>query len=150
MIMTKATSGSLLIGLSLLMLMGFFKADVHGMSAFMAFLIVIVLPAGGGGYLLYSHFNQSKQLTANKAKRGLKTLESEILKMAGRNQGQLTVIEVATEFAIDKELAEQALDSLAQQKYADYEVTDSGLLVYTFHELQLLDQKSQARRIEDA
>ncbi|HEY9842305.1 MAG TPA: hypothetical protein V6D23_17720 [Candidatus Obscuribacterales bacterium] len=148
--MNKATSGSLLIVLSLFMLMGFFRADVHGISALLAFVLTIILPGGGGAYLLYSHFTQRKQLTANKARMGLKTLEAEILKLARRSGGRLTVVEVTAEFAIDKELAEQALDSLAQQKYADYEVTESGLLVYTFHELQMLDEKSSSRRIEDA
>lgn len=148
--MNKATVGSLLIGLSLFMLMGLFNAHVSFIGGLMAFLLVVALPGAGGAYLLYTHFNQGKQLSENKTRRGLKTLESEILKLARRNQSRLTVVEVTAEFAIDKELAEQALDSLAQQKYADYEVTDSGLLVYTFHELQLLDEKSQARRIEDA
>lgn len=148
--MNKATTGSVLIGLSLFMLMGMFRADVHGMAAVMAFLLVIVLPAAGGSYLLYSHFSQRQQISANKAQLGLRTLESEILKLARRHGGRLTLVEVTSEFGIDKELAEQALDSLAQQKYADYQVTDSGLLVYTFSELQQLDEKSRARSIEDA
>lgn len=149
--MNKATSGSLLIALSLFMLMGMFNAhNLTFVSGLMAFLIAVALPGGAGSYLLFTHFQQNKQLVENKARMGLKTLESEIIKMARRNQGRLTVMEVAVEFAIDKEVAEQALDSLAQQKYADYEVTDSGLLVYTFHELELLNDKSQSRRLEDA
>lgn len=148
--MNKATIGSLLWALALFMLMGFFNASVSGVPALMAFLITIVLPAGGGSYLIYSHVQQRKQLTANKSHRGLKTLESEILKLAQRSGGKLTVLEVTTEFAIDQEQAEKALDNMALQKMADYQVTDSGLLVYTFNELNLLNEKSQARSIEDA
>lgn len=148
--MNKAIAGSLLSGLSLLMLMGYFNANVQGLSALIAFLLVVVLPGGSGAYLLYSHFQQRQQLGVRKQQLGLKTLESEILKMARRQGGHLTVLEVTAEFGIDKALAEQALDSLAQQQYADYQITDEGLLVYTFAEVQQLSQKHQARSIEDA
>ena len=53
-------------------------------------------------------------------------------------------------FAVDTAEAEALLDSLAQQRHADYEVTDSGLMVYSFPELQQLSEKSSSRRIEDA
>lgn len=148
--MNKGTTGYLLIGLALFMLLGFTRAHVQGVSALMTFLIAVVLPAAGGGYLLLASSNQNKQIVANKARLGQKTLESEIIKLARRAQGRLTVIEVMSELGVDKDQAEQALDSLAQQKYADYEVTDSGLLVYTFAELQLLDEKNRSRSIEDA
>ncbi|PKL77366.1 MAG: hypothetical protein CVV27_05700 [Candidatus Melainabacteria bacterium HGW-Melainabacteria-1] len=148
--MNKSTFGYVLIGISLFMLMGFFKANLAPMVAFMTFLFAVVLPAGGGGYLIYEGLRQKKALSGNKANLGRKTLEAEILNLARANQGRLTVVEVVSRFAIDKEEAEALLDSLAQQRHADYEVTDSGLIVYTFHELQRLGDKSQARSIEDA
>lgn len=148
--MNKGTTGYLLIGLALFMLLGFTRAHVQGMAAIMTFLIAVVLPAAGGGYLLFANANQNKQIAANKTRLGQKTLEAEIIKLARRAQGRLTVVEVMSELGVDKDQAEQALDSLAQQKYADYEITDSGLLVYTFAELQLLDEKNRSRSIEDA
>lgn len=148
--MNKVTSGSLLMALSLFMLLGFTRSHVQGFTALIAFALTVGLPAAGGAWLIYTHRREHAQLSANKARLGLKTLESEILRLARSSGGRLTVIEVMSELGVDKDQAEQALDSLAQQKYADYQVTDSGLLVYTFAELQLLDEKSASRRLEDA
>jgi len=147
----KSTQGSLLLGVSLFMLMGFFNANLPSpTSALLAFLIAVVLPGGIGSYLLYSSFQDRKSLSSNKNTLGRKTLEAEILSLARRKQGRLTVVEVVSQFALDKEDAEALLDSLARQGHADYEVTDSGLIVYTFHELLSLDDKAQSRRLEDA
>lgn len=149
--MKKTTQGSLLIGVALFMLMGSLNANMPSpMVALFAFLIAVVLPGGIGGYLLYSGLQANKNLQHNRAALGRKTLEAEILSFARQHRGQLTVIEVVSQFALDKAQAESILDSLAQQGYADYQVTDSGLLVYTFHELQRLGDKAQSKRIEDA
>lgn len=149
--MKKTTQGSLLIGLSLFMLMGFFNARLDSaLTALMAFLIAVVLPGGIGAWLLYSGIQQKQALTSNKAAMGQRTLRAEVLNFARQHQGRLTVIEVASQFALDKPQAEALLDSLAQQGDADYEVTDSGLIVYTFRELQSLSEKQQSKRLEDA
>ncbi len=149
--MQKTTQGAILIGVALFMLMGFFNASLASpMVALMAFLIAIALPGGIGSYLLYSGLQSKSALSNQKAALGRRTLEAEILSFARQHRGQLTVIEVVSHFALDKAQAESVLDSLAQQGYADYEITDSGLLVYTFHELQRLGDKTQSRRIEDA
>lgn len=149
--MNKTTQGAILIAVALFMLMGFFNASLASpMVALMAFLIAVALPGGIGGYLVYSGLQAKNSVQNNRAALGRRTLEAEILSYARQHQGQLTVIEVVSHFALDKAQAEGVLDSLAQQGYADYEVTDSGLLVYTFHELQRLGDKAQSKRIEDA
>lgn len=149
--MNKATVGYVLIGIALFMLMGMFRAHLPSAGAFIgAFLFMVALPGAGGAWLVYTGGKEKKALAGNKAALGRKTLEAEILNLARQRQGRLTVVEVVSEFALDTAEAEALLDSLAQQRHADYEVTDSGLMVYSFPELQQLSEKSSSRRIEDA
>ena len=73
------------------------------------------------------------------------TLEAEILRMAARHEGRLTVVEVAGELAVPTTTAEELLNELIARELADIEITESGLLVYAFHDMQHLSEKAAAR-----
>ena len=65
--------------------------------------------------------------------------------MAVRHEGRLTAVEVAGELAVPTATAEDLLNELMARELADVEVTDSGLLVYAFHDVKHLSEKDEAR-----
>jgi hypothetical protein len=149
--MGKLIGGGGLIALALFMLLGFFNAGPMSTAvAVLTFCIAVVLPAASGGALLRSHFRQKGSFTRQREQLRLQTYESEILLLAQRKGGKLTVVEVAAETGLDAPTADAALQSLAQQGVADIEVTDSGVLVYAFYDIQKLSEKDSSRNILDA
>lgn len=148
--MNKAVSGSALLGLSAFMLLGFFNADLAPGVAFATFLIAVVLPGGAGGYLLYLNQQDKQRRHQSRGALAQRTLAAETLAFARAQGGRLTVLEVATRFALSTAEAETLLDQMALDGHADYQVTDEGLIVYTFAGVQQLDGKHRSKRLEDA
>ena len=76
-------------------------------------------------------------------------VDAEILRLAMRQQGRLTAVEVASALALPGDEAKNALDALVTREVADLEVTDDGVLVYTFHDARYLDGTSGAKGLLD-
>jgi hypothetical protein len=138
-----------LLSLSLFMLLGFMRVAADGIAVaeLMAFGIVVLLPLGFGVKLLRDHFGRDKRIEANKADMRSRTLNAEVFKLAHTHGGKLTIIEVVTALAITADEAKHILDSLAVDGHADFQVTDSGVVVYDFQEIRRMDDKSSARGI---
>lgn len=135
------------------MLLGFAKADLNDQSMavrVMTFGFGVGLPLAGGIGLMQSHRQDRNRMLANRATHQLRTLQSEILKLAKVNQGKLTEIEVISELSIEAAVAHEVLTSLCQKDLADIEMTDSGLLVYVFPDIQQLPDKHSSRGLLDA
>lgn len=149
--MKKTTIGTALILLSLFMLLGFFNADLKGgiVIKIASLIITFVLPLTGGSYLIYSHYQDKQKLQVNKNNLRLKTMAAEILKLADKKGGKLTVVEVMSDFALDKEQAKELLDSLAVEGLADVELTESGVIVYSFYDISRLNEKQAAKGVLD-
>lgn len=147
----KQASGIGLILLGLLMAVGFTQAQMNqsALVIFMTFCITVGLPLGGGAYLLWSARSQKKTLGASKSQLAAKTLQAEILRLAAEHHGHLTVLDVTQAFALDSEQAEAALDALTLKHLAEVQLTDDGLLVYAFPEVQQMGSKYQAKRLEE-
>jgi hypothetical protein len=147
--LTKLWSGVALLTLSLFMLLGFLGVARDGIAPaeLMAFAIVVVLPLGFGIKLLRDHFGRDRRVDANKADLRQRTLNAEVLKLAGTQGGKLTIVEVVTALAISADEAKRALDNLALEGMADFQVTDAGVVVYDFQEIRRLGDKSSARGI---
>jgi hypothetical protein len=141
-----------LILLSLLMLLGFVRSDalLSSPATIGALVITVLLPAAGGIALLSGRFSKRRQLAARREKLRAQTFESEILRLAAQRQGRLTAVEVMTEFAVPLEEANALLESLVVRELADIEVTDSGVVVYAFHDVRHLGDKSKAKGLLDA
>jgi hypothetical protein len=77
-------------------------------------------------------------------------MDSEILRLAGERGGKLTVVEVMSALALPADGAKQLLDGLAMREIAEVEVSDSGVLVYAFHDIRHLSEKESARGVLDA
>ncbi len=150
--MKKSTIGIALIILSLFMLMGFFNADVEAgaLVQLLSLVITVALPFAGGSYIIYSHYKEKEKLISNKNDLRNKTLEAEILKLAEKKGGKLTVVEVMSDLALNKDTAKELLDSIASQSLADVELTESGVIVYSFYEIRHLKDKQKAKGVLDA
>jgi hypothetical protein len=144
-------SGALML-LSLFMLAGFLRSDavLSAPATVVALLITVGLPAAGSVALIAGRFRGRAQLARRREELRQQTIESEILRLAEQRGGRLTAVEVASDMAISPEAAKEALDSLALRELAELEVTDSGLLVYAFHDVRRLRDKAKARGVLDA
>lgn len=143
-------AGTVLLALALFMTWGFLRADVDAAApaALAAILITVALPAAGGIYLL-ARPGRERRIAERAHALRRQTLESEVLRLAGRREGKLTVVEVVTELAVPPEEAKEVLDTLARRELAEMEVTSSGVLVYAFHDVRHLSEKSASRGILD-
>ena len=144
--------GVALLALSLFMLLGFLRsgADTGAPATIAALLITVALPALGGIALLTKRFRRGARLGERREVLRQQTYESEILRLAAQRQGRLTAVELVTEFAITPEKANELLESLMVRQLANVAVTDSGVVVYVFHDVEHLADKPRARGILDA
>jgi len=145
-------TGLALVGISLFMLLGFVNADlaVSGLATALALLVGVGIPGTAGAAILMKHFRGGKRLESRREQLRLQTLEAELLRMAGEHGGRLTVVEVVRELAMTHSDAEALLKSTVQHGVAEIEISDDGLLVYRFPDVQLLEGKSTSKGVLDA
>jgi hypothetical protein len=147
--MRKLVGGALLLVLSLFMMIGFARssASLANFATLLALVLTVGLPAVGGAALITSHFRHGRRFEQRRDLLRQQTLEAEILRLAAQRDGRITLVEIVTEMAVPAELAQQALEALTMREVADVAVTDSGVLVYTFHDILHLDEKPDARGV---
>lgn len=150
--MARLVGGVSLLLLSLFMLYGFVRSDASlaAPATIGALLIAVGLPAGAGAALLAGRFGHRRRVAGRKEELRQQTLDAEILRLAGRHGGKLTVVEVVGALAVSPEAAKRALDAMHTRELAEIEVTESGVLVYAFHDVQHLHEKPHSRGILDA
>ena len=113
---------------------------------------LIILLAGVGapgvaGVALLARLRQVRRIAARHEESWRQTRESEVIRLARRLGGKVTVLEVVADSAMGTEAAKEMLDALVTGELADMEVTESGLIVYSFPDLQRLDEKDRAKGI---
>jgi hypothetical protein len=141
--------GGFLLLVSAFMLLGFVRANTLPLvPGLIAFVVAVVLPAVGGVALIArARSGGGSRLSARRDQLRRQTIESELLRLAGARGGRLTVVEVVSEMAVTADDAKAALDSLVTQEIADLAVTDSGTIVYTFHDIERALEKGSARHV---
>ncbi len=72
-----------------------------------------------------------------------------ILRLAREKGGSLTVLEAATDSKITVEKTEEILRELAIGGHAEMRISDSGLVVYHFPEIERWDEKHWARPVDE-
>ena len=72
-----------------------------------------------------------------------------LLKLAREKGGSLTVLEAATDSRITVEKSEEILRELAARGHVEVRVSESGLLVYHFPEIERWDEKHWAKPVEE-
>jgi hypothetical protein len=149
--MGRLWGGVALLFVALFMLVGFLRADLGASAAVtaLAFLIGVGLPAAGGAALLRGHFGASRTLAARRDQLRQQTLDSEVLRLAGRRGGKLTVVEVVSDLGVSTEDAKETLDGLMMRELAEIEITDAGMLVYRFRDVEQLPEKHRSRGLLD-
>jgi hypothetical protein len=138
-----------LLLLALFMLYGFMRstAELSSFGTVMALLITVALPAAAGIMLAARHLRRGRLVESRRDDLRRQTIEAEVLRLAAERGGRLTLVEIVTEMAVPSEAAQQALDALVHREIADIAVTDSGVLVYTFHDVERIGEKSHARGV---
>jgi hypothetical protein len=138
-----------LFALAAVMLWGFARSSlsIGSPATIGALLIAVVLPAVGGLVLLRGIGSSDR---ARQARLRQQTIEAEVLKLAIQQQGKLTAVEVATALALPEDEAKVALDAMVEREVADIEITDEGVIVYTFQSARQLGTKHTSRDILDA
>jgi hypothetical protein len=150
--MGKLVGGIALLVLSLFMLLGFIRseASLSAPTTFVALAIAVGLPAAGAVALLAGRLGGRRRLAARKDELRQRTVDAEILRLATQRAGKLTVVEVVGELALTPEAAKEALDAFHARELAEIEITDSGVLVYAFHDIQRLREKAYSKGLLDA
>ena len=138
-----------LLGLAALMLFGFLRSSLSlsSPSTIVALLITVVLPAGAAIAMLRGVDTADRTRRASLRQQ---TIEAEVMKLAIQQRGKLTAIEVATALALPEDETKVALDAMVEREIADIEITDDGVLVYTFQSAKQLGNKDTSRGILDA
>jgi hypothetical protein len=150
--LNKLIGAVLLALLALLMLAGFMNSTLalSGGTVLAALALTVGLPAAGAVLLARGHYAEKSRLTGRKAELRRNTVDAEILRLAGEHRGQLTAVEVATGLSMTPESAAEALKQLGIRGQADVQVTDDGVLVYSFYDVRHLGGKSTAKGVLDA
>ena len=76
-------------------------------------------------------------------------LQHRLLRLARKKGGSLTVLEAATDCRMTVEKAEEILRELAVRGHAEVRVSDSGLMVYKFPEIERSHEKDWARPVDE-
>jgi hypothetical protein len=145
-------AGMILIGLGLLMAIGVSRAKLppNPVVTGLTIGISVILPiAVGIGLVASTGQRTQKSLDPAIAARRSQTIQAEMVKLAIAQGGALTVVEVVSTLGIDSQTATQELTALTYQQIAELEMTDSGLMVYRFPDVQSLPEKYHSKRIAD-
>ena len=150
--MGKLAGGAALLLLALFMLVGSLQTDAEasGTVRALTLLLTVGLPGVAGAMLLRSHFGARGRMEQRKDVLRQQTMESEILRLAGQKGGKLMLVEVVTALALPQASAKELLDGMVTRELADVEISDSGVLVYSFHDIRHLSEKSTSRGVLDA
>lgn len=150
--MGRLIAGGGLLLLSLVMVWGFVRSGqpLSSPAVLGALLLTVGVPAAGAAMLLAAPLRSRGRLAARREALRRHTMEAEILGFAAEHRGRLTAVEVAARMAIPPEAAKEALDSLVAREVAELEITESGVLVYAFHDVRHLGEKSTAKGVLDA
>jgi hypothetical protein len=145
------SGGGALLLVALFMLIGFLRADVdpYAPATLLALLIGVGLPAGAGAALIVGQLRKAGTGAQRVERLRQESQLAEVLRLAAARAGRLTVVEVVTELAIAPETAKEVLDVLMTRDLADIEITESGVLVYVFRDVRLLEEKQRSKGILD-
>lgn len=150
--MGRTLGGVVLLLVSAFMLLGFVRAGANfaALKTIVALGIGVALPAIWGVALLRTANRMERRSGSRVEQLRQATIESEILRLAMLQAGRLTAEEVASTLALTPEEAKATLDGLVVREVADLDITDAGVLVYTFHDAKHAADKHSARGLLDA
>lgn len=148
----RTVGAVVLLLVSAFMLLGFVRSNASfaALNTILALALTVALPAVAGVALLRSVNENGRRRGSRAEQLRQATIESEILRLAMLRDGRLTAVEVASALALAPEEAKATLDGLVTREVADLDITDAGVLVYSFHEARNVGDKHSARGLLDA
>lgn len=75
--------------------------------------------------------------------------QNRLLRLARYRGGSLTVIEATTDLRLPIDKTEAILRELAARGHAEVRVSESGMIVYHFIELEFADEKHRAKQVDE-
>lgn len=147
--MGKLIGAGVLFSVAAFMILGFL-GSATAMTLPVAVItwgVAVGIPVAGGLGLIHLYRKERGAQSETRADVRRQTWEAEVVRLAGRKSGRLTVVELVGELGLSAEEAQETLESLMNQGIGDIEITESGLLVYRFEDVQRLKDKSQSRPI---
>ena len=138
--MKKLISGGILIFIGLFMFLGFavniskkgFALDIGDV---VAILLFVIAPVAVGGLLIRSHFAEKRRALQDQQKTLQERYEKQIIRLAQKKGGRLTIPEIAADTSLNTTEAEEFMREMTTRGYVDMQVTDSGVIVYEFYEI---------------
>lgn len=118
--------------------MGAVEQDLEPISAGLSLLVFSQIMWWGG-----NRFRKSAD------SRAYARDQHRILRLARDRDGNLTVLEVATDLRLTVEKAEEILRELAARGHAEMRISDSGMIVYSFPEIERWEERHWAKRVDD-
>jgi len=144
--MKKVIGGGALIFAGLFMLAGFFASTKP--STFATDLILILLfvltPIVTGAMLIRSNYLENKKKEQESRKSIFAAREKEILKLAKKKDGELTIPEIVAETSMNAEEADEIMREFVVKQYVDMKITNEGIVVYEFMEFNR-DQEDRSK-----
>ncbi|MFW5800139.1 MAG: NINE protein [Spirochaetota bacterium] len=83
----------------------------------------------------YDRLNEFKNRVNTKKPKTKEQIERDILNLAKKNNGRLTVTQVAMETDLSLEKAEEHLQNMVKSGYVQLSISDNGVMVYEFLEI---------------
>lgn len=136
-----------LFAVAAFMLLGFSLSEQEqsaGVTAF-SLALTVALPVAVGIGLLRSAPRNPARLQQLREQ----TIDAEILRLAIARQGRLTSVEIASQLGLAEGDISRSLDAMVRREVADIQVTDDGVLVYTFHDAKHVDAGAPTKRLRD-
>ncbi len=148
--MGRKIGGGVLVLIAAVMLLGFMRSSASLLSptGLFAVLLTVGLPAYAGVALLRGALGGTPKRRMEALRQ--QTIDAEILKLAMAHQGRLTEVEVASALALPAGEAKLSLNKLVEREVADLEISEEGVLVYTFHDARHFEGKGDAKGLLDA
>jgi hypothetical protein len=76
------------------------------------------------------------------------TIDAEVLRLAIERKGRLTAVEIMSTLGLPEADVSPSLNRMMQREVADMEVSDEGVLIYTFHDARHLKGSIDAKNLE--
>ena len=135
--MGKIVGGAALLFLSLFMLLGFFNAskEMPFLASALTFLILVIFPGVAGTLLIYSRYKAKGASKRQLERLRQQTQQAEILRVAEKRGGAVTIAAVVADTAMDADTVKETLMALVTQGFANFDLTESGDIVYSFYDM---------------
>ena len=119
------------------MLAGFFASTKPSTLTvdIMLLLLFVLTPIVLGATLIRSNFVAKKKREEESRKNIQAAREKEILKLAKKKQGELTIAEIVAETSMNSEEADEIMREFVVKQYVDMKITNEGAIIYEFFEV---------------